>query len=90
MLKSFEKVALSHTLTVQYDPGRTPVYAGFILLVLSLCGVFFFSHQRTWAVIESARGGSKIYFGGNANRNRPAFEARFNSLVQAAIGGSDK
>jgi len=90
LLKSFEKVALSHTLTVQYDPGRTPVYAGFILLVLSLCGVFFFSHQRSWAVIESTGNGSRIYIGGNTNRNRPAFEARFNSLVQATIGGRDQ
>ena len=85
-LKSFEKVALSHTLTVQYDPGRLPVYIGFALLVLSLCGVFFFSHQRVWAVIEPDGKRSKVYFGGNTNRNRPAFEGRFNSLVQPVIG----
>ena len=87
-LKEFEKVSLTHTLTVQYDPGRTPVYIGFTLLVLALCGVFFFSHQRVWAVIEPGASGSKVYFGGNTNRNRPAFEARFNSLVQSVTGGA--
>ena len=87
-LKSFEKVALSHTLTVQYDPGRMPVYIGFVLLVIALCGVFFFSHQRVWAVIEPGGKQSKVYFGGNTNRNRPAFEGRFNALVQSAIGGA--
>ncbi|MFP5263193.1 MAG: cytochrome c biogenesis protein ResB [Blastocatellia bacterium] len=87
LLKDFEKVSLTHTLTVQYDPGRTPVYIGFTLLVIALSGVFFFAHQRVWAVIEPSGGGSKVYFGGNTNRNRPAFEGRFNSLVQSVTGG---
>jgi cytochrome c biogenesis protein len=87
LLKDFEKVSLTHTLTVQYDPGRTPVYIGFTLLVIALSGVFFFSHQRMWAVIEPSGNGSKVYFGGNTNRNRPAFEGRFNSLVQSVTGG---
>jgi len=87
-LNRFEKVALSHTLTVQYDPGRTPVYVGFVLLVISLCGVFFFSHQRVWAVVEPNGKQSKVHFGGNTNRNRPAFEGRFRTLVQSAIRGS--
>lgn len=88
LLRDFEKVALTHTLTIQYDPGRTPVYIGFSLLVLALCGVFFFSHQRVWAVIEPNGNGSKIYFGGNTNRNKPAFEGRFNSLVVSVTGGA--
>ncbi|HEV8488112.1 MAG TPA: hypothetical protein VGV87_31615, partial [Blastocatellia bacterium] len=50
---------------------------------LSLCSVFFFSHQRVWAVIEPEGGGSKVGFGGNVNRNRNAFEGRFNLLVQS-------
>ncbi|HTG15246.1 MAG TPA: cytochrome c biogenesis protein ResB, partial [Blastocatellia bacterium] len=89
ILKDFEKVSSSHTLTIQYDPGRTPVYIGFTLLVLALCFVFFLSHQRMWAVIEPDGNGSKIYFGGNTNRNRPAFEGRFNLLVQSVTGGSN-
>jgi cytochrome c biogenesis protein len=88
ILRDFEKVSLNHTLTIQYDPGRTPVYMGFMLLIMSLCGVFFFSHQRVWAVIEPNGKGSRIYFGGNTNRNRPAFEGRFNLLAQSATRGS--
>ena len=88
LLKSFEKVALAHTMTVRKDPGKTPVYLGFVLLPLSLMGVFFFSHQRMWAVIEPDGKKSKVHFGGNTNRNRPAFEGRFNSLVQSVTGGS--
>src|SRR5262249_18290251 len=77
ILTGFEKVPRSHTLAVQYDPGRKPVYAGFLMLVIALCSVFFFSHQRVWAVIEPAGQKAKVFFGGNTNRNRPAFEARF-------------
>jgi cytochrome c biogenesis protein len=43
--KGFEKVALAHTLAVQYDPGRVPFYSGSALLVLSLCGSFS-SHTK--------------------------------------------
>ena len=36
LLRGFEKVGQSHTLTIQYDPGRKPVYTGFIMLTISL------------------------------------------------------
>jgi cytochrome c biogenesis protein len=86
ILKDFEKVSRAHALTIQYDPGRTPVYVGFVLLLLSLCSVFFFSHQRVWAVIESGDGSSraKVYVGGNVNRNRQGFEETFNRMVALA------
>ena len=84
LLRDFEKVGASHTLSVQYDPGRMPVYAGFVLLTLSLCGVFFFSHRRVWAVVEPADEGAKIYFGGDTNRGKPEFEKRFDALVGCA------
>ena len=87
VLKSFEKVASSHTLTVQYDPGRMPVYVGFALLAISLCSIFLFSHQRIWAVIEGNGKRSRVYIGGHTTRNKAAFEDRFNSLVKSVIGG---
>ena len=90
LLKDFEKAALGHTLAVQYDPGRLPFYYGAVLLILSLCGVFFFSHQRVWAVIEPEGTGSKVGFGGHVNRNRNAFEGRFNLLVQSVTGEEGK
>lgn len=87
LLKDFEKVAFGHTLAVQYDPGRIPFYAGSTLLVLALCAVFFFSHQRVWAVLEADDNGTKAVFGGNTNRNRLALEGRFNLLVQSVVAG---
>jgi cytochrome c biogenesis protein len=86
ILKDFEKVATAHVLAVQYDPGRTPVYVGFLGIVLALCSVFFFAHQRMWAVIEPDGNKSKVYFGGNTNRNKGAFEPRFSSFVELVTG----
>jgi cytochrome c biogenesis protein len=86
ILKNFEKVAISHTLTVQYDPGREPVYAGFFLLLISLAGVFFFSHQRVWALIRPADKGLSICFGGDTNRHKEVFHDRFTKLANPVEG----
>jgi hypothetical protein len=43
--------------------------------------VFFFSHQRVWAVIERSEQNYRITLGGHTNRNRLGFEDRFNKLI---------
>lgn len=81
-LLDFEKVSDQHILSVQRDPGATVVYVGFSLLVLALAGVFFFSHQRVWAVIERQDdGGSSVTVGGNSNRNQNGFDEKFKRFV---------
>lgn len=86
-LVSYEKVPEGHILSVQRDPGASVVYVGFGMLALTLCGVFFFSHQRVWAAFEPKGEGSfEVVVGGNTNRNKLGFEDRFRRLV-AALGG---
>ncbi|HEX8141890.1 MAG TPA: cytochrome c biogenesis protein ResB [Pyrinomonadaceae bacterium] len=86
-LADFEKVPLQHVLAIQKDPGKIPFYVGGLLLILTLCAVFFFSHQRVWALVEeSDEGRYQVVLGGNSNRNKLGFEDRFKKLV-AAIGG---
>lgn len=81
-LKDFEKVADQHVLSVQRDPGASVVYVGFVLLFLTLTAVFFFSHQRVWAAIETGEGGtSRVVLGGNTNRNAGGFDERFKRFV---------
>jgi cytochrome c biogenesis protein len=88
-LVDFEKVPLAHVLSIQHDPGRYPFYIGGALLGLTLGGVFFFSHQRVWSVIETKEDGtSEVSLGGNTNRNKLGFEDRFKKLV-SAIGGKN-
>src|SRR5256714_6928987 len=86
-LLDFERVPLAHVLSIQHDPGKRVVYTGFFLLPLMLCSVFFFSHQRVWALIEEKEQGSiQVTLGGNTNRNRLAFEDRFKKLASTVSG----
>ncbi len=77
-LTDFEKVSDRHILSVQRDPGSNVVYVGFILLFLTLVGVFFFSHQRVWIMVDKDEaGGHSIVTAGSTNRNQNAFEDKF-------------
>jgi hypothetical protein len=44
---------------------------------MNLIGVFFFSHQRLWIVVEDG----KVSLGGDANRNRLGFEDRLKRIA---------
>ena len=80
-LADFEKVADQHILSVQRDPGATVVYVGFILLFITLAGVFLFSHQRVWAVIEPGTGNEhNVVIGAHTNRNANALDDKFQRL----------
>lgn len=86
-LAGFEKVADAHTLAIQKDPGATVFYIGSAMLIATLCGVFFFAHQRVWAVVEERGAGKfEVVLGGNTNRNAVAFGDRFKRLVAAVSG----
>ncbi len=86
-LIDFEKVPFAHILSIQKDPGSNVVYVGFLLLALTLSAVFFFSHQRVWALIEEREAGRfEVVLGGNTNRNKLGFGDRFKRLA-AALGG---
>jgi cytochrome c biogenesis protein len=86
-LVDFEKAPKLHVLSVQKDPGATVVYVGFTLLGLTLSYVFFFSHERVWALVEEkGEGAFEVVVGGNTNRNHLGFGDRFRRLV-ASIGG---
>jgi cytochrome c biogenesis protein len=86
-LVDYEKAPQAHVLSIQKDPGATVVYVGFGLLALTLSGVFFFSHERVWALVEEkGEGRFEVVAGGNTNRNHLGFGDRFKKLV-AAVGG---
>jgi cytochrome c biogenesis protein ResB len=78
VLTGFEKVPTWTVLSIQSDPGAKVVYAGFTLLCLILIGVYFFSHQRLWIVVEDGN----VYLGGDANGNRLGFEDRAKKVAE--------
>ena len=90
-LVDFEKVADAHILSIQRDPGANVFYLGSALLTLTLCAVFFFSHQRVWAVIEERSGTNyEVVLGANSNRNLMSLEDRFKQLTNAISGQSSE
>jgi len=81
-LVDFEKAPQAHVLALNKDPGMLPFYIGGAILIAALIGVFFFSHQRVWALVEEKEEGKfSVTFGGNTNRNQLKFEDNFKSIV---------
>jgi len=83
-LLDFEKASDRHVLAVQRDPGANVVYVGFLMLFITLVGVFFFSHQRVWAAIEKKPDGTnEITLAGNTNRSQNTFNEKFDRFVKS-------
>jgi cytochrome c biogenesis protein len=72
-------------LQVSQEPGQWAVWAGVVLMGLGLACVFYIVHVRYWALpYQDAKTGQWwLWLGGNANRNRDAFEQQFNELAAA-------
>ena len=70
-------------LQVSHEPGQWGVWSGVVLMGIGLAFVFYVVHMRFWAVpVRDAKTGKySLWIGGSANRNRDAFEQRFNDLV---------
>jgi cytochrome c biogenesis protein len=71
-------------LQVSHEPGQWAVWSGVVLMGIGLAFVFYVVHARLWAVpVRDAKTGKlALWIGGSANRNRDAFEQRFNDLVE--------
>jgi cytochrome c biogenesis protein len=90
-LANFEKAATAHILSIQHDPGRIPFYTGSAILALTLFGVFFFSHQRVWAIVEETEAGNfEVVMGGDTNRSKLNFEDRFKRMTSSITEQTDK
>ncbi len=70
-------------LQVSHEPGQWAVWSGVVLIGIGLAFVFCVVHMRFWAVpvCDPKTGKCSLWIGGTANRNRDAFEQRFNHLV---------
>ncbi len=70
-------------LQVSHEPGQWGVWSGVVLIGVGLAFVFYVVHMRFWAVpvCDPKTGKHSLWIGGSANRNRDAFEQRFNDLV---------
>lgn len=72
-------------LQVARDPGVNIVWLGCALMVVGIVIAFFLSHQRLWIrVAPAGEGKAEVVLAGTTNRNRLAFEKRFEK-IQAAM-----
>lgn len=70
-------------LQVSHEPGQFAVWAGVVLMAIGLTFVFYVVHMRFWVVpVLDAQGGTVLWVGGTANRNRDAFELKFKTVVE--------
>ena len=71
-------------LQVSHEPGQWGVWSGVVLIGVGLAFVFYVVHTRFWVVPVSdpKTGKCSLWIGGSANRNRDAFEQRFDHLVE--------
>ncbi len=70
-------------LQVSHEPGQWGIWSGVVLMGIGLTFVFYVVHVRFWAlpVRDAKTGALSLWIGGSANRNRDAFEQRFNDLA---------
>ena len=70
-------------LQVSHEPGQWAVWSGVVLMGVGLALVFYVIHMRFWVVpvCDSNTGKYSLWIGGSANRNKDAFDQRFNDLV---------
>lgn len=81
-LKEFEKSPIAHVLSIKYDPFNAAFiawYIGGFGLIGALGFVFFISHKRVWAMIDTEN--NEIVLGGDANRNDFGFEDKFKKII---------
>ncbi len=65
------------------DDGTILVYAGFVLLTLSITVMFFFVPKRIWVEIsdDEKKGATGIHIGGRAERFRSLYEEEYSGLT---------
>jgi len=68
-------------LQVARDPGVNIVWVGCTLMVIGIMIAFFMSHQRLWIRLSrGADGRVEVVLAGSANKNRLAFERKFEKI----------
>ncbi len=68
-------------LQVRKDPGVWIVYLGCIVMGIGLYMAFFMSHKKIWLIVSEAKDGSLVRVFATANKNRPAFERKIETMV---------
>ena len=82
LLENVEKVIYVSVFQVKKDPGAGIVYAGFILIILGLLGVYFFEPKTFWIYITpDKKGGVVLNMGAYAKRERNILKLKLEKIA---------
>jgi len=82
ILEGVEKISYISGFQVKKDPGIPIVYAGFILIMLGLLGVYFFEPKTFWIFVNSSEKGKIILnMGAHAKRERDTLKLKLEKLA---------
>lgn len=83
LLEDVQKVIYVSILQVKKDPGVSIVYAGFILSVLGLLGVYFFEPKTFWIFVSpSEKDKLTLQIGAYAKRERETLKLKVERIVE--------
>ncbi len=63
------------------DKGTVPLYAGIVLIPVSLMIIFFIVPKRVWVEVTDESGTTEVYIGGRADKFRSLYEEEYYNLI---------
>ena len=82
LLEDVQKVIYVSGLQVKKDPGAGIVYAGFVLIILGLLGVYFFEPKTFWIFVSSSEKDKVVLkMGAYAKRERETLKLKLEKIA---------
>ncbi|MFC1724583.1 cytochrome c biogenesis protein ResB, partial [candidate division KSB1 bacterium] len=69
-------------LSIDYNPGASFLWVGFILLTVGTCVGFYSSHRKYWVNLVQEEKGTVVYSGANSNKNITGLKKDFNKFTK--------
>ncbi len=80
----------STVLEFKTHPILWPVWLGCGVMTVGIALCFYCNHERIWALVTPAGGGSALWLAGDAFKWRDRFRERFDALVEALEKGESR
>jgi len=80
LLEDVEKITYISGLQVKKDPGVPVVYAGFILIIMGLLGVYFFEPKTFWIFLIPEKDKIILNMGAYAKRERDTLKLKLEEI----------